>query len=457
MKQIRYLAGSLVVLGLLGGCKPYRALPLDQKVKDAALAAPDLAQTTIRAQELKHPLLRPLAIDLRDGLSPEEAAVLAVVANPDLKAIRDQRALAAAQLLEAGLLPDPVLAYGQDVPAGSDKAAYVTASTTQLSLDLTALLTRGLRRRAAQAEQQSVDLAVAWQEWQVAEAAKLSVYRLRALSPQVALADDLATAQEETLKAVERSSATGDAVQGDVATARAAADVARRNTLALLQARDREGHQLNALLGLPPHVVVTLEKASARQPWTKLPAEQELIQDLDQRLDLLAFQKGYASQDARVRLAVWSQFPSIGLSLSRTLDTSNVLTHGNGVAVTLRLFNRGQGLVAMENATRQQLRDQYLARLFQARSDLVQILVDLQAVKQMLATAEAAVPSLSAQAAASEAAFSQGSLDLVSRNQARVALLTQKAVVVSLEAALDEFGVALEIATGRTLQPRETK
>ncbi len=444
------------LVGLLVACQPYHSLPLDRKAKEAALASPDRARIEVQAKNLKHPILRPLAINFSDGLSPDEAAVLAVLSNPDLRAARDQRALAAAQLLEAGLLPDPILAVSQDVPSGDSGAGLVTAHTAQLSLDLTAMLTRGLRRRAAKAQQQSVDLDVAWQEWQVGEAAKLSVYRLSALGPQTNLADEISKSLEEILKAIEKSAATGDAPRSDLIVAQAAFDTGRRNALSLHQAQRREQQALNALLGLSPQEQLTLEKVPKKRPWSELPSEQDLLQGLDQRLDLVAFQKGYESQDARVRLAVWSQFPTIGISLSRAQDTSNVVTKGYGVALSLPLFNRGQGLVALENASRQQLYDQYLARLFHGRSDLALILSDMKTITHMISTAEGALPSLQVQAEASDTAFKQGSLDLVSLNQARIALLAQKSVLASLQANLDELGVALEIASGRTLQPSES-
>jgi outer membrane protein TolC len=450
---------SVLALGTMGGCKLYHALPLDQKARDAALSRPDLPRIQVQAKELRHPLLKPLAIDtdLRDGLSPAGAAVLAVLLNPDLRAVRDQRALADAQLLDAGLLPDPVLSYGYDVPVGGSAPEITIGHTTDLSLDLTSVLTRGLRRRSARAAQQSVDLDVAWQEWQVAEAAKLSVYRLSALDPQVGLAEEAAGALGEILGAVEKAAARGQMSQNDLASARAAFDAGRREALSVRQTRDRERLELNALLGLPPRESLTLaaKKPQEKRPWDSPPTEGALLQGLEGRLDLVALQKGYESQDARVRLAVWSQFPTIGISLNRAVDTSSVGTKGYGATVSLPLLNRGRGLVAMENATRQQMYDQYLARLFHARSDLAQILSDMGALRGMIAAAAEALPALRAQAEASEAAFRSGNLDLVGRNQARLALLAQRGTLLGLEANLDELGVALEIASGRTLQPEE--
>ncbi len=459
MSPIAPLVLSVVLVGLAGGCKVYHSLPLDQQAKTSALSPPDLPTIRIQAKELRHPLLRPLAIDLRDGLTPDAAAVLAVLFNPDLKSIRDQRALAEAQLLDAGLLPDPILTYSQDNPVGGNDQGAVIGHSTQLSMDLTGMLTRSLRRRAAKAMQQAVDLDVAWQEWQVAEAAKLSVYRISALDFQVDFANEAVEALEDMLHAIEKGAAQGEIAQSDVASTHVALEAGRLNALTLRQSRDRERQALNSLLGFPPHEQVVLKRPSGdaqmKRPWDDLPSEQLLNQGLDQRLDLVALQKGYESQDARVRLAIWSQFPSIGLSLNRSQDTFNLATRGYGVAVSLPFFNRGQGLVAIENATRRQLYDQYLARLFHARSDVAQILSDTRAVKDMILAAEEALPALEAQAKASEAVFGRGNIDLLSRNQMRLALLSQRATLVSLKVNLDELRVALEIASGRPLQPEE--
>ena len=446
---------ALIAVSFLGvsqaACRRYEALPLDAKAKASALASPDLARVEIQATELRHPILKPMRVDFCDGLSAEEAAIVAVVANPDLRAIRDQRGLAAAQLFEAGLLHDPVLSVSQDVPTASSGQGLVTARNTQISLDLTAILTRGLRRRAARSQQRAVDLEVAWAEWQVAEAAKLSVHRIRSLETLTTLADEAANLLADNLQAVEKSAVAGDAPIGDVAAARAAFDAGQRNALSLRQVRDHERQSLNALLGLAPDTRVSLEHLHEARTRSRIPSEKDLVADLDRRLDLVALQHGYESQDVRLRLAVWSQFPNIGLSLGRASDTSGIVTHGYGVGISLPLFNRGRGAVAVEEATRQQLHDQYQARLFHGRQDLAQILSDLKAVARLIATAEAALPSLAAHAEASGEAFRKGSLDLVSRNQAHLMLLYQEGSMAGLQLSLDELGVALEIAAGRIL------
>jgi outer membrane protein TolC len=442
----------LLCLALLGtGCRLYHTLPLD---RDGALPPPDPAQLQVLTRDLHHPLLRPRAVDLRGGLTPADAALLAVVGNPDLKAVRGQRALAAAQLLEAGLLPDPVLSYGQDRPVGNEPGT-TTAYNTQLSLDLTSLLTRGLRREAARAEQTAVDLEVAWAEWQVAEAAKLSTLRILALEPQARLAGSVVALQEAILAAVAPATGAGAATQADLAGTQAALDAARRAALTLNQGLDRERQTLNGLLGLPPGQALALRSEPGPRSWQAPPAGPDLVRMLPDRLDLVALRKGYDSEDAKVRLAVWSQFPSIGIALNQARDPYKILTRGYAVSASLPFLNGGRGQVALEYATRQQLHDQYQARLFSGRADLAQVLADLNLTRSMLAAAAAALPDLEAQAKASFAVRGRGELDLAGWSQAQGAYLGQQATVASLEGALDELGVALELASGTTLQPAE--
>ena len=101
----------------------YQPKSLDLSAVDSALQAPNLAAVKIAAGRLDHPLLKPLLIDGRDGFTPDEVALMAVIASPKLRALRDQRGVAAAQVVQAGLLPNPQLGYSLDrVQGGNDPA-----------------------------------------------------------------------------------------------------------------------------------------------------------------------------------------------------------------------------------------------------------------------------------------------------------------------------------------------
>ncbi len=115
----------LMVFLLTGtwGCTTYHPLPLNQKAVESFLAPPDLKRLEVEVLSIDHPILRPIKVDLNDGLSPDEAALIAVIANPRLRAIRDQKGIAIAQLIEAKLLPNPQLSAGLEIPTGGQTSA----------------------------------------------------------------------------------------------------------------------------------------------------------------------------------------------------------------------------------------------------------------------------------------------------------------------------------------------
>src|SRR5439155_14424737 len=162
--------------------------PLSRDAVETALTPPAESAIRVAAERLHQPILQPVSIDLARGLSPEEAAVLAVIVNPELRAERDQRGIAAAQLLQAGLLPNPTLTAGLDFPYDSSPPDNFTAYTIGLEWEITALIARDQKRRAAVEAAAEVDLDVAWKEWQLAQEARSAAYGVMALEAQLAAA-----------------------------------------------------------------------------------------------------------------------------------------------------------------------------------------------------------------------------------------------------------------------------
>ncbi len=88
---------------LVNACATYHPQPLP--------AGPDLENRVPRlkvdVRQLPLPMLRSHPFNPDDGLDMTEAAVLALINNPDLKARRREAEVAGAQLFDARLLPDP--------------------------------------------------------------------------------------------------------------------------------------------------------------------------------------------------------------------------------------------------------------------------------------------------------------------------------------------------------------
>lgn len=448
------LFAAALALGLLGGCAGYRARPLTPQAVDAALQPPAPGAVRVAIAQLDHPLLKPLVFDPRGPFTPDEVALIAVIANPQLRAVRDQRGLAQAQLLQAGLLPNPQIGYSVDWPNANTATSLVPARTLGLSWDLTALLTHHDRVAAAKAEAAFVDLDVAWQEWQVAEDARIRAFRVISLEKQAPLAREIESELAQTLAATRQAVARGLATRADQTAAEAAWRQAHDARLALAQQLANERFALNFDLGLPADQTVPLVRATPLPAFTDgadLTAS-ALLQNLEKhRLDLVALQLGYQSAESSLRAAVKSRFPRIGVSLAKARDTSDIRTLGTGVALDLPFFDRNQGQIAFGEATRQQLFDDYVARVAGARAQVAQALSDLHFARAQLQTAGAGLPALAQTVRANARASARHAGDAPAARAARLALASRRLECLQLRQTLFELGVALEIASGRPL------
>src|SRR2546430_5281228 len=100
----------------------------------------------------------PLAIDFRRGIGPDEAAAIALYSNPALRAIRDRRGLAAAQLVQAGILPNPVVSYSRDYVTGGNTAGATNRYKFSARLGIGLLISIFPKRNAARRKFRSVGL-----------------------------------------------------------------------------------------------------------------------------------------------------------------------------------------------------------------------------------------------------------------------------------------------------------
>ena len=141
---------------MLSGCATYHPAALDL----APRLRPSLAS-------LRHP-----GAALPAPLSVRAVAYLAVENNPDLRAARARIGVAEAQVLAAGLLPNPQ-ATASFTPVLGGPPPTFPAFSAGLSEDVRALVTLSARRQAAQASVLAVNADLLWQEWQVIAKARL--------------------------------------------------------------------------------------------------------------------------------------------------------------------------------------------------------------------------------------------------------------------------------------------
>jgi outer membrane protein TolC len=365
--------GLLILLVLLTACTSYQPLYLTTNAVETALKMPTHEQLRMRVTALSHRFPKAIEFNLGNGLSPDEAAILAVLMNPLLTLARDQQGIAEAQLLQAGILPNPTVSYSLEVPVGGNTAGTFTAYGIGVSWDIKALISRAAKIDAAAFKNKKVTLSIAWQEWQVAQAARTAVYQLLALNRQVELGSLFEQALSDNLDNFSQALSRGLVTELELAAAAAAKNTARNRLLALIQEQGQQQLKLKQALGIPNDYPITLQADIKLPNHVDTPPSDQLSSHIDQqRLDLLAFRQGYASQVAAVRTAVLEQFPQISIGPNYASDNGNVVGLGFGISVNLPIFDRNQGMVAIETASRQQLFDEYISRIYQARATIAQ-------------------------------------------------------------------------------------
>lgn len=441
------LAAALGVAAALGGCAQFKARPLAQ--------GPDLATSagalSVDVSSIRLAALPPHPVDPARGIDPTDAAILAVLNSPDLAARRAAAHVSAAQVFSAGLLPDPQVVLSADIP--DHPRGLVTAYGITPTIDLTALITHSAALKAAKATARQANLDVLWSEFSIAQQARQ--YAITALidgqkAAVLAQIDaELSERARQSALALSRRDVTATVAGADLA-ARIDADV---QLAATRRDAEKARGQLNALIGLSPSVRLTLIDDAG--PYDPDPAAlQSALASLPHRRpDLLALQAGYESQNANLRKAILMQFPLLNLGYSRQRDTSAILTSGIAATVTLPIFNRNQGDIAVQNATREQLAREYQARLDQGAADVAQAEADLSAERADLDRLEADVPRLEAEARRARPAFAKGDVD--SAAYLAIDQSALKAVVALWDARLARRLADIGLETVLFLPPEE--
>lgn len=294
-------------------------------------------------------LIGPSVVDAQQPLDLRTALSTAESANLEIRAARQQRALAIAGMTTARQLPNPVIGFtaARDTPhegvsldlplelGGQRSKRIAVAREEQKSTDIDiAILGRQVRRRTREAFFKA--LAARAQTLQSKAALDLST-RIRDLVQQRFDAGDVA--ELEVLQA-EVELARSNADYETTAQAERSADV----TLAAL---------LNRKIEEPVAVTGRIEEIP---PSPAL--ESVLSQAMQSSADMLKTAQDLSTEERRLALAKSQRIPNLDLSVGADFNSPPDFRTGGkgGVAMTLPLFYRGQGEIALSNARLELLR-----------------------------------------------------------------------------------------------------
>ena len=434
---------ALVVLLALGltGCATYRAMPLVQR--------PNLA-SSVAALNLTVPPYAgtpPRTLSINRPFTMDQIGVLAILNDPDLAVERSTLANARASLLTASILPNPQISLGFSALLGGP-AATTPSYAASLSQDIMSLITYHTRITAARETFASVNASLLWQEWQVAQKARLLALQIYADEVAIGYRKHELSLLSSELRDVRKATAAGN-LDLSAEAPLIAAVAGFQSTLATAKlSRLKAWQQLDAILGLEPYVRFPIATPHVMPPPPKLLG---LIASLPQRRpDLVALRLSYRASEARLREAILLQFPSLKLGPAYGRDTSDVKSIGPTATLDLPIFNRNQGGIASAKATRGELYADYQAKLDTAIGMVRALRKRISVLRADYRNAAHEAKSAGEIARRAEQAYSQGSIDQRTLADYQTTVLERQLEATGFKTQMqsDELALAIELGIG---------
>lgn len=397
------------------------------------------------------------AFDYSDGLSSEEAAGLAVVMNPALRAARHERGIAQGQLVSAGLLPNPEIESIWIFPGGP----VSWAGEVNALFDLTrALVTRGPRREQARIRLREVHWEIADEEWQLVNDVRRAFVDILYWNRASEVNLQQQEAIKRTVSSIRVRHSLGAATELELLVAEADLAEIKRQQKRLKGDRELALQHLNQLMGLPPMHPTEIQPPANPLAYSPVSGDPgALVERIrSRRPDVLAAEQAYLGAEKELQLAHRGRIPLLQAGPSYEGVSSdadgNENNFGFGVSLELPVFDRKQGEIASALAERAHRRDLYVARLHTARSEFHRAWTDRATLDEELSFYFSDIaPRLDRSLYLTEKAFGEGELDLLQ------VLIVQARVLQSMRDILDQLRDfhRAEIEVQRSIGPEQLR
>jgi len=276
-------------------------------------------------------------LDLRTAL------ITAQSNNLELRAARQQRAIAVAGITTAGLLPNPTFSFvaAKDTPH--------EGITVDIPLELGGK--RGKRLAVAKEEQNSIEVDVSVLERQIRRRTRQAFYQAVAAQAETSQAKSALELSTRTRDMVQARYEAGDVAQLDVIQAEVEVAKASADFETAAQAQKSAEVLLAGLLSRSISAPLSISgKLDELPPSPTL--DGVTAQAMQSNADLQKSTQDLKTEEKRLTLAKSQRIPNIDLQPGLDFNSPPEFHEGGrgGISVAIPLFNRGQGDIALSNA-----------------------------------------------------------------------------------------------------------
>jgi cobalt-zinc-cadmium efflux system outer membrane protein len=365
----RFMSFIIVLALLIAGCAQVPKEAGFNDVKDLVGQRVDYNIHWNQQTEADREIEKAIEVLLKEELTPDASVQIALLNNPSLQAIYEELGITQADVVEAGLLENPVI-FGQvRFPNKSEESTNYEFGITQNFLNI---LMQPSRKKLSAIRFEQVKLHVADEVIQLVAKVHRSYYQALGAKQVTNLRNEITLAARNSLELAQRLHFAGNISDLQLATENAHFEQSRlelaRSETALLDARE----QLTRIMGLWG------EQTDWRLPerLPDVPSDEFLLEQLESmaienRLDLAAERKAVEALAQALGITIdWRWVGQIEVGVSTERETDRTWVTGPSLAIELPIFNQRQADIARLEAQLRRSQKRLTAQAIEIRSEV---------------------------------------------------------------------------------------
>ncbi|MDX1706955.1 MAG: TolC family protein [Desulfobacterales bacterium] len=306
---------------------------------------------------------------LQNELTPETAVQIALLNNPNLQAAYEDLGITQAEVVEAGMLENPVLFGQARFPNKSEESANYEFGIAQNFLNI---LMQPARKKLSAIHFEQVKLQVADEVIQMVARVQKSYFTVLGARQIRDLRNEISLAAGNSYELAQRLHTAGNISDLELATEKAHFEQSRMELANSETVLLDEREQLTRLLGLwGSQTSWRLPQQLPNIPDTEMPLEHVESMAIESRLDLAAERKSVEALAQALGITIdWRWVGQIEVGFSRERETDRTWVTGPSLAIELPIFNQRQADIARLEAQLRRSQNRLTAQAMELRSEV---------------------------------------------------------------------------------------